>query len=600
MAINFVFTQLGAQLMNKKSTSNPKAWNRSQINPSLASDLYAISHFDAAQTDSTPYGPSSSLDPSEISIEWTESENGRKTLYAGPINIMTLASTNENYMWQVGTDKVSYVDKSNWTRSDSCTDEALANHSESDNSDNHESIDDTQFDSFGQLTPDDLVGATEEDKKKDMDDKLKSFFGNDYSTRIQNGLYPLVSKKEVLYVKYGNFICGYKADNADDPKKICAKYELENPGEKIADDPKLNEAIVGMSMTYDGYLIVVFLSGIGIIDPQLKGSGDGYHCYQAFGDGEEISNSIAVDEDENGNSGIYVASSSQSTGYMRKLVWVREEEKLYFQKDEGENDKGAWAATYQISDSEPPVIKKGLGTGSTPTLMGFGNGSDELVVITDGAQKMNLLAFWRNEIPEYAGGLRLADRIQVKCGLTDKKYRSLDDNLWIQTEQSVVVHEYGAFVVNNIPADDSAENWFYEEEEKNNLILQVSLVGPVYMGPRGVERFEWNPTNHKWEHKWGRHDIPSTSMVPIYSDNGKMVIVSGYNDDNDNDKYWQLVGLSWDDGTLVYKINLSNKNYGNGAYSIPQFLDDNTLIFNSIVGPTRIDLRQAEMRKGNS
>ena len=45
-----------------------------------------------------------------------------------------------------------------------------------------------------------------------------------------------------------------------------------------------------------------------------------------------------------------------------------------------------------------PAPKLGDGTGSTPTLMGFGPDEDKLVVITDGARKMRLVAFWRDQV----------------------------------------------------------------------------------------------------------------------------------------------------------------------------------------------------------
>ena len=60
-------------------------------NPYLASSLYAITHFDSSQSDSTPYGPPRgkfTVDPTKEPI-----------VYGGPINIITLASTNKNYMW---------------------------------------------------------------------------------------------------------------------------------------------------------------------------------------------------------------------------------------------------------------------------------------------------------------------------------------------------------------------------------------------------------------------------------------------------------------------------------------------------------------------
>ncbi|MEM1260652.1 MAG: hypothetical protein AAGH81_19160, partial [Bacteroidota bacterium] len=46
-----------------------------------------------------------------------------------------------------------------------------------------------------------------------------------------------------------------------------------------------------------------------------------------------------------------------------------------------------------------PTGRWAEGSGTTPTLMGFGEGNDQLVVMADGHEKNNLLAFWR-EVPE--------------------------------------------------------------------------------------------------------------------------------------------------------------------------------------------------------
>ena len=83
----------------------------------------------------------------------------------------------------------------------------------------------------------------------------------------------------------------------------------------------------------------------------------------------DVSNSIAVDE----NNSIYLASDI----FMHKLVWNGTN------ISDAEAD-GAWAQEYTNSGTElPPIIKIGRGTGSTPTLMGFGDDEDKLVVITD-------------------------------------------------------------------------------------------------------------------------------------------------------------------------------------------------------------------------
>jgi len=159
--------------------------------------------------------------------------------------------------------------------------------------------------------------------------------------------------------------------------------------------------------------------------------------------------------------------------FMRKLVWTGTN------LSDAEDD-GAWSCPYTHS-TQPPIIKVGVGTGSTPTLMGFGDDENTLVVITDGAKQMNLIAFWRDKIRE--GAERIADQIPVTYG-----FSPLPE--WIQSEQSVVVSGYGAFVVNNMPMNVSSDLI------GKNKILQVSLMGPAYDTAYGAERFEWDPVSN--------------------------------------------------------------------------------------------------------
>ncbi|MDO9263441.1 MAG: hypothetical protein Q7U02_05710 [Desulfosalsimonadaceae bacterium] len=83
--------------------------NRATPNPYLSADLYGITHFDSSQSDSTPYGPPAGV---------FHIEPGKQPIsYGGPINIITLAAANKNYMWGVGTNRVSYIykDDEKWT-----------------------------------------------------------------------------------------------------------------------------------------------------------------------------------------------------------------------------------------------------------------------------------------------------------------------------------------------------------------------------------------------------------------------------------------------------------------------------------------------------
>jgi hypothetical protein len=87
-------------------------------------------------------------------------------------------------------------------------------------------------------------------------------------------------------------------------------------------------------------------------------------------------NGFAIDDD----GGIYIASQE----HMHKVVWTGDGLSI-------DEDDGAWASPYLNS--------WGQGTGATPSLMGFGD-EDQFVVMPDGENLMNVVLFWRNGIPQ--------------------------------------------------------------------------------------------------------------------------------------------------------------------------------------------------------
>lgn len=113
---------------------------------------------------------------------------------------------------------------------------------------------------------------------------------------------------------------------------------------------------------------------------------------------------------------------------------------------------------------------------------------------------MKLVAFWRNAIPatltRRPGAVpRIADQIEVMARLPGSTE-------WIQSEQSVVVDGYGAFVVNNIVSKG---------------VVDAIALGPILEPARGCERFEWDPATDRFRSVWARGDVSSTSMVPVVS-----------------------------------------------------------------------------------
>lgn len=510
-------------------------------NPFLSSELYSITHFDSSQSDSTLYRPPRGTYHVELA--------GKPVSYGGPVNIITLASTDPDFMWVVGSDRVAYVDKKNGKWTEVASFQALEDASGG----SLPAVPGESFKEFGKST---AVGMDVEE----MDLYLADLFGTDYADRFGHGSYSVVDNENVLYTHYDANLYGFALTDPDDPSAgITVRYEIENVIEEIqGDDYPVGTRLFGISMTYDGHLIVAFSNGIAVIDRDLDLASK--HFYR-FDDEDYVSNSVAVDD----KGGIYIASATTVApieGTMRKLVWTGTE-------ISDDPDDGAWEFEYEASSELPPIIKFGYGSGSTPTLMGFGDDEDKLVVITDGRKQMRLLAFWRDEIP--VGGQRVAGEIPVTCGFDE-----LPD--WIQTEQSVVVSGYGAFVVNNMP--ETVDPYL----PGKNKILQVALMGPAYTTSYGAERFEWDPTTDKWSSVWTRSDVSSTSMVPVHSQAGKMAMVNGYTDENG----WEITGMDWDTGETVHRTIFGDANFGNGAYAILQYLKNGDLLFNSFCGPIRV------------
>ena len=186
---------------------------------------------------------------------------------------------------------------------------------------------------------------------------------------------------------------------------------------------------------------------------------------------------------------------------------------------------GAWSSPYDFG-REPPSVKFGKGTGSTPTLIGFDDDPDKLVVITDGADRIKVDAFWRDQLPADfkqqpgAKSRRIAGQIPITCGLKPVPE-------FVQSEQSVVVNGYGAFVVNNIRAHGHKDK-----------LIDVIAGGPVFDPPIGVER--------------------------------------------------ELTGMDWNTGKTVHRSIFGQDYLGNGAYALIRFLPNGDLLFNGIGGAIRV------------
>jgi hypothetical protein len=326
---------------------------------------------------------------------------------------------------------------------------------------------------------------------------------------------------------------------------------------------------LGMGMTFNGFLVLNTVGGkIITLDPKTLKVID---TFAVKGDDELFLNGIATSEEAD-NGAVYVASNHT----MYRLV-VDASGKIH--DDEA---SGAWAAAYDRG-IRLDAVKIADGTGSTPTLQGFGENDDKLVVITDGAQKMRMVAFWRDQMPanwkQKPGTLspRIADQQVVEMGPGIET---------VQSEQSVASFGNYAFVVNNIIDKDAP----YLAKDSTYVTM---LNGATRPGPRGVAMFSWDNQAHAWKQLWKRTDVSSISIVPMISGGGRMAIIDGYFADKWSERY--QIGMDLDSGKTVLKIHTGSDPRFNGMYSAIKVDEHGAIMYGMAFGLVRLDI--SKMKK---
>ena len=505
--------------------------NTPKRNPYLAAEHYSITHFNSAQTDAFPYAVADGT----FRVDPMQAEGG----WSGPVNLMTLSAAVDGYMWGMSSDRVSYYRTSNGAFT---------------------KLGEAGLPSGTMKTDEQLRILTDKyENVSDLYNAIVPFLGTNPMFAIASGNYVLCDKDNYAYSNIGTTIARYCLV---DPKNPDAGIKLDKQFD-VQGSVGGAKSLVGVIMSYDGHLVVAYNKGIAIVDRNLTQVID---SYQLPAD-QVLSNSISIDE----HNGIYLASNSNvenGKGLMQKII-------LKNGKLSTSEADGAWQSAY---DGGPmaPSIKMGYGTGSTPTLMGFGDDEDKLVVITDGAKRMKIVAFWRDNIPSdakevVAGNPRIAGVRPITCGLPESTE-------WIQSEQSVACAGYGAFVVNNILSGGATTG---------DKVVDVLAIGPLIETPRGAERLQWNTADNCWETVWTRADISSPSMIPAISTTSEMVFVNGYSQADG----WEVTGLDWNTGETRHRVIFGDTSRGNGTYAIIQYLENGDLLFNSVSGPFRVKLK---------
>lgn len=291
-----------------------------------------------------------------------------------------------------------------------------------------------------------------------------------------------------------------------------------------------DDVLIGLTLTYDGRLAFATKQGVVGTLPrkasQMSADALRSHSINAAACGdptipaedlEGVSNSVAADE----NGGVYVVTS-----------------KALYRFDDGDDALTlGWRSEYETEVAEG-TVRLGEGSGSTPSLMGTRYSDDRFVVITDGKKLMNLVLYWRDEIPgdwqPIAPGKdpRIACEVPVTFGDP-----SAEESL---SEQSVLVRGYGAVVVNNLLADDSAFASFLPIYRR---ALSALAGGDPTQAPYGVERIDWDPETRTCQTKWVNSQISIPNGIPAMSAATGLIYAVGQ-----RNGAWGLERIDWETG----------------------------------------------------
>ncbi len=319
---------------------------------------------------------------------------------------------------------------------------------------------------------------------------------------------------------------------------------------------RMRDFPLGIAMTYDGHVVFSMVGGtVAVIDREFKNAPQAVRVQ-----GELFTNSLSVDS----KGGIYAVGDR----VMHKFVWTGA------RLSNAEAD-GAWSSAYNLTQTPLPGVRGGgTGSGTTATLMGFGPDEDHLVIIADGMPRMNIVAFWRETIPDYARqqpgtqSRRIAGQMAVRMG-------GVSDPM-IQTEASIGVAGSYAFILNGMAPQNVTP-------DLDNLLVQ----GPFRTPPHGVEMFRWDHKAHQWASLWARPDVSTpAAIIPVLSTRSRQAYVLGWDDDG-----WNITGMDFASGRTETRMVLGRSQQFNGAWGVLQLLPGGDVFIPGITGPLRVARR---------
>ena len=320
------------------------------------------------------------------------------------------------------------------------------------------------------------------------------------------------------------------------------------------------DAIVGINLTYDGWLAFVTRRGVvGCLSRDLK---QAKYVRLPGSDEEpvEISNSIAVDE----SGGIFVTTDHS----VYRVQW---------NVDSGLHI--AWSVPYQTSGVRVPG-RLGKGSGTTPTLMGFEN-QDKFVVIGDGQSLMHIVLIWREDVPADWKGLpgrhrRIAAEIPVTFGDPQAKRSTTEQSLTVRGNEIVAVSNlYGKLT----PLMKRLAFRLLKRDAGHATIYRSNQ---PQVAPYGVQKFVWSPATRKLSSAWANPTISCPNGIPTMSESTGMLYCIGQ-----RESHWTLEAIDWRTGESVFHRKLSRGSRNNSFYAATEIGINGSILTGTFGGMLR-------------
>jgi hypothetical protein len=344
-----------------------------------------------------------------------------------------------------------------------------------------------------------------------------------------SGAYTAIDSENRFIVGRTRFV-SFFGDSVDGDRSspIALEKRIFMPDEVFCNE---NDVIAGMSLTYDGHLAFATELGNLFVIPSNADPNDlgdvpvisaNQDCAAADeADLEIVSNSVAVDE----MGGIYVLTSAA----MYRFDW------------DGSALNLGWRAEYQTAEEVPSPIRLGPGSGSTPSLMGTAAADDRFVVITDGLGLMNLVLFWRDEVPADWEPIAPGKDRRIACEIPIDFGTGATEAI---SEQSVAVRGYSAVVVNDLLRNPTinAPSMLALGALAQNTVSALEG-GLPDKAPFGLERIDWDPETRSCATVWANSEISVPNGIPSISQGSGLVYGAGQRNGQ-----WGLEGLDFETG----------------------------------------------------